>query len=51
MDTTIIHYLDREDKQQDKLDKIEEAKRVYLQRKAEKERQKEQETLKIKLKE
>lgn len=52
MDTTIIHYLNEEDKKQDKLDKIEEAKRVYMERKAqrEKEKQKTQDALTIKLK-
>lgn len=51
MDTTIIHYLDEEDKKQKKLEDIEEAKNVYLQWKAKKEAQKQQETLTIKLNE
>lgn len=50
MDTTIIHYPDEKDKKQKKLEDIEEAKRVYLERKAQKEKQKQQDTLTIKLK-
>jgi hypothetical protein len=51
MDTTILHYLDDEDKKQDKLNKIEEAKRVYLERKAQREKEKQQTTINIKLNE
>lgn len=51
MDTTILHYLDEKDKKQDKLDKIEEAKRVYFERKAQREREKQQKTINIKLNE
>ena len=50
MDTTIIHYPDENDKKQDKLDKVEEAKRIYLERKAQKEKEKQQNTQTIKLK-
>lgn len=50
LDTTVIHYNNKEDEKQEKLKKIEEAKRVYMKRKAEKERQKQQDTLTIKLK-
>jgi hypothetical protein len=51
MDTTILHYLDEEDKKQDKLDKIEEAKRIHLERKAQREKEKQQKTINIKLNE
>lgn len=51
MDTTILHYPDEKDKKQDKLDKIEEAKKVYLQMQARKEKEKQQKTVTIKLNE
>lgn len=51
MDTTILHYPDEKDKKQDKLEKIEEAKRVYFERKAQREKEKQQKTINIKLNE
>lgn len=50
MDTTIIHYIDEEDKKQDKMDKINEAAEVYKEWKAKKEKLKTQDTQTIKLK-
>ena len=51
MDTTIIHYPDEKDKEQKKKEDIEEAKRVYMEWKAQKEKLKIQNTETIKLKE
>lgn len=47
MDTTIIHYIDEKDKKQKKLQDIEEAKRIYMERYASKQKQNTQ-TIKLK---
>lgn len=49
MDTTIIKYADSEkDKVQDREDKAAEAKRLFLERKAQKEKQQNTQTIKLK---
>lgn len=50
MDTTIIHYPDEKDKKQKKMEDIEEAKRIYMEQMARKEKLKIQNTETIKLK-